>query len=609
MRVIFAIVLMLAVFLIPFRAVSAADFQTDYQVQYLLSEGDRDIKSKVIFVIGITNLRSDAYVKKFSLTFPKNFRISNLKASDDLGPAKAEAQELEDKTQVNVEFTNPQVGKDSKNTFYLEFDQAKLFQVNGAIWEVILPTVEDSAKNSYKVIVNLPPNTERKISIAKPKPDHIAGHQIVWDNPTTKTIYAVFGTTQYYEASLSYHLKNTKITPVFMDVAFPPDTLYQKIFVNSIDPLPIQTFQDDDGNFMGRYALNPSETKDVNFKGIIQVSINPREEVKGPIGSLFELQKPYLLNQSKYWTITSLSKISALKSPEDIFNYVTSNLRYNYAKFGDKNKRLGAQRVLDNPDQAVCVEFTDLFVATAREKGIYSRELEGYGFSSDPQLRPQSLLSDVLHSWPEYYDSGQGLWREVDPTWQNTSGIDYFHSLDLNHITFAIHGKSDFSPYPAGMYKINDSKDVSISVAQTVPVENTDLTIISPTFVQKINDKFNYHTSLSIKNNGNAYLWNIPIEYKTSNIILDQKNSKIISLAPFEKREIALDYRAGTLNDKTSGIISISVNSKSIGEYKIDIMPLYYDVGLRLSILLFFISAGILAVLLYFRRSGLKKKV
>ena len=87
------------------------------------------------------------------------------------------------------------------------------------------------------------------------------------------------------------------------------------------------------------------------------------------------------------------------------------------------------------------MEFTDLFIAIAREKGIYSREIQGYGFSLDQKLQPLSLSSDILHAWPEYYDTKTESWIAVDPTWENTSGINYFSSFDLNHIVFVIHGK------------------------------------------------------------------------------------------------------------------------------------------------------------------------
>ncbi len=78
-------------------------------------------------------------------------------------------------------------------------------------------------------------------------------------------------------------------------------------------------------------------------------------------------------------------------------------------------------------------------------------------------MRPIQDNSDILHSWVEYYDTKKSKWVPIDPTWQDTSHIDYFSSLDFNHIVFAIHGKKADYPYPAGSYKFDaTSKDVYV---------------------------------------------------------------------------------------------------------------------------------------------------
>ncbi|PIP14879.1 hypothetical protein COX47_02840, partial [Candidatus Roizmanbacteria bacterium CG23_combo_of_CG06-09_8_20_14_all_35_49] len=82
-----------------------------------------------------------------------------------------------------------------------------------------------------------------------------------------------------------------------------------------------------------------------------------------------------------------------------------------------------------------------------------------------------------LHAWPEYYDSKSELWKPIDPTWENTSGIDYLSSFDLNHIVFVIHGKKPDYPLPAGMYKIDNSQDISIKPAASYPEEKKEVII------------------------------------------------------------------------------------------------------------------------------------
>ena len=95
----------------------------------------------------------------------------------------------------------------------------------------------------------------------------------------------------------------------------------------------------------------------------------------------------------------------------------------------------------------MCTEFADLFIALARAAGIPAREVNGYGYTTDPQLRPLSLGNNVLHAWPQYWDSVRKVWVSIDPTWgRTTGGVDYFSKLDFNHLAFLTHGLSDSLP-------------------------------------------------------------------------------------------------------------------------------------------------------------------
>ena len=94
------------------------------------------------------------------------------------------------------------------------------------------------------------------------------------------------------------------------------------------------------------------------------------------------------------------------------------------------------------------MEFTDLFITIARSAGIPAREVNGFAYTENPDIQPLSLVNDVLHAWPEYYDSEKGVWIPVDPTWGSTTGgVDYFSKLDLRHFTFVVHGKDSTKPY------------------------------------------------------------------------------------------------------------------------------------------------------------------
>jgi len=577
--------------------VLAADFKTDYQVEYNLSQSQNNLNSQVNFRIKIINLKSEVFVSKFAISFPESFSINNLKTSDDNGFITPKVITDEEKTKIELEFSNPAVGKDSINTFFLNFDQANLFKVNGKVWEVVLPVIENTQNESYKVTVNLPETTDKKISISKPKPDLVSGNKIIWNNPKARTIYAVFGDSQVYQTELTYHLKNDQIYPIFTEIAFPPETSNQKIFLQSINPPPESVRLDEDGNYLGKYFLKPLETRTIIYKSLIEVYSKTRDDAAPYFRTAINQQKNYLLTAKKYWQINKVDLIKNINNPKEIYDFVTSNLKYNYNKINSQNKRLGADNVLSNSDQAVCLEFSDLFVGIAREKGIYSREIEGYGFSLDPKLQPISLSSDILHAWPEYFDSKTENWIAIDPTWGNTSGIDYFSSFDLNHIVFVIHGKTPDYPFAAGMYKIENSRDVLMKPVIDSPIEKKEIIIEGMDFPNTISDKKSYQGKFTIKNNGNSYLWQIPVNLKAKNINIEKEKFIIPVLAPFEKKSILFNFSSQEKNKRIQGVLMVNVLQKQLLEQKINVIPFIYT----LILIIFSVLLGLSILFLIYR--------
>ncbi len=578
-------------FLLLSSDVLAADYQTSYQVDYTAKKQGDQLSTLVNFAIAITNLRSDVYVKQFSVAFPQTFKISNLMVFDDFGQIAPKIVQKDGAIRVDMEFSNPSIGKNTVNTLRLEFNQDNVFKALGNVWEVILPTIQDT-NGSYKVVVHLPDDS-KKISIAKPKPDSVIitpNHErvITWIDPQTKTIYAVFGDKQYYQTQLSYHLSNTRLYPVYTDVAFPPDTSYQKILVNKIEPQPDSVSIDSDGNYLGRYFLKPREEKNILFQGNIVIYPSSREDNREVIARQFRADQYYLLSEKPYWKLpTNFNTSISLTNPSQIYSYVVSKLSYDYQRATSKNERLGAAGVLADPTKAVCVEFTDLYVALARDRGINSREIEGFGYANDPQLRPLSLISDVLHSWPEYYDTTENMWRQIDPTWENTSGIDYFSSLDLNHIAFVIHAKNSDYPLPAGMYKLQDSKDVILNAVDSVPMEYKHVSLTFDKLSETINDTQQYNAQLTVKNLGNVFLWNLPVVLSSDKLNISRP-ATIDELAPMQTISVPFTFRASSKNDKSNTTFIASVSDETISS-NLHIIPFSYQIGLYIAFGLFIV--------------------
>lgn len=585
-------------FFLP-RPVHAQEYKADYDVEYVLQKNGDGLSTLAKFTIKTINLKSDVFVKKFSLSFPKSFAITNLKARDDLGPITPDLSESDSAYTISLEFSQPKVGRGSVNTLYLEFNQNNLFEVNGSIWEVILPTIENRGEGSYQVTVTLPDN-KKKISIAKPKPDSIEGDRIIWTNPKTRTIYAAFGAMQRYDMTLAYNLQNTQITGSKIDVAFPPDMLHQKIYLSSITPRPDTVSVDQDGNYIGTYSLSPKEKKTVIFKGVAELTVSSREDVKAYENNQLARQSRYLLTQTNYWSVSNPTKFESLKTPADIYHFIVQNFKYNYERVtSGESRRMGAEKALQNPTQPVCVEFTDTFVALAREQGIKSREVQGYAISQDSRLRPLSLVRDILHSWPEYYDPQTRSWVSVDPTWESTSGIDYFSSFDLNHIGLAIHGRDSEYPLPAGMYKIDDTRDVSIKTTDDPVSDSANSRIASINLEKKINDTTSHKGTIVVENTGNVFLYNIPVSIGGKNLQIVSAVKAIDVIAPLEKKEISFEYTSLLKNRNGQGSVTARVNNSDTKTVTLSITPFSYTVAIGVGAIVAVIFGLLVAI---FRR-------
>ena len=569
-------------------------FASEYKVTYD-AEYTPDLKGNayVNLNIKLTNPRLDIYIKEYSIIFPKSFEISGVVAKSDIGEVEGKIEDTEKGTKIVMIFTEPdKIDRKTETNITLKYTQKNLFKKLGNVWELTLPAIYSSYDTISNAIFNLPENFN-KISLAKPTPSSISGNKIYWNDIKENSIYALFGDSQFYDINLDYHLKNDKIPKAYFDIAFPPETLYQKIFVNNIDPKPELVYRDEDNNYLGRYFLSYGEKKNIKFNGTIQIMSKPQEELIEYYRNKINVEKKYLLTQKDYWNLGNLvdkEEIKNLKTVEEIYDFVSKKLNYNYKRINKDLKRLGAAEILKNPDLAVCMEFTDLFVAISREKGILSREINGYGFSYEQDFRPSVFISDILHSWPEYYNTQKQIWVPVDPTWENTSKIDYFNSFDLNHIVFAIHGKNTNLPVPAGMYKISDTKDIDVKPSETSPKENKKIKV-SSNLLSEIYEEQNYTGKITIKNTGNTFIKGAKLKINPINIKVNTHEINIDFLAPFEEKVVEISYGSNTKNT-TAGKIQIISDEEIVytNNFKIfskisDLLNKFFGVGLGIIIL------------------------
>lgn len=492
----------------------------------------------------LTNKKPTLYASQYAIEVGSN-QIQNVKVFDRNGAIPANIVNTDKKTSIAISFEDVIVGEGKKRQFTVQFESSDIAIISGNVVEVYIPRFSDLANyDNYKVELRVPERFGQPAR-ANPAPETVEvsnGYTVLnFSQVGDHGITALFGEKQIYDFNLRYHLENPTTSIGLAQIALPPDTSYQKVQYLSLEPKPKELEQDVDGNWIATYEVSAGRETEVQLSGKATIFLVPQDNVPTP-----SVLKDHLTAQ-KYWQ-TEDSRITQIArenpSARGIYDYVVSALTYNFAKVNGPVTRMGASEALSDPLQAACQEFTDLFVAVARAAGIPARRVTGYAYTENSRLRPLSLVDDVLHAWPEYYDANLNQWIAVDPTWGNTTGgLDYFSQLDFNHITFAINGVSDSVPYPAGSYKrtAEQTKDVEVSFGKEEPLPPLD---VSYQFQQKPFwlAPFRNEYQVKITNNTGVAWYNLPLAATAEpSTITVAKLPESITLLPYQTIEVTAE--------------------------------------------------------------------
>ncbi len=531
------IVLCLCILFLFLPPAALADDEFDIAVNSTFDVGDNGI-AKISQTIAITNKAEFIYTPSYAITLGLK-DIRELETFNDQGSVPSTLGEGESGKIIEITFPTKNVGLGRVNKFTVSFETADIAKNKGSIWEVNIPGLSSPDDfSSYNITLNVPKSFGVP-SITKPQKALIESPYYFSKNDLGESgILVIFGESQFYDLTLTYSIANSKILPVKTEIALPAQTSYQDVRINELAPSPSDVYQDDDGNWLAVYNLFPGQTKIIKAKVAVRVYGKP----------VFERGRDTkFLSTLKYWEVQDpeINRLGKeLKTPKAIYDYVVTSLSYNFDKVAEENVRLGAKEALRRKDFAVCLEFTDLFIALARAAGISAREVEGYAYTENSKLRPLSLVKDVLHSWPEYFDENIKTWVMVDPTWGNTThGTDYFTSFDFEHIAFVVKGKDSTYPIPAGGYKINqDSKDVSVifgSSSGFTDILKSEVTAIFPSHVLS---GLAISGVVKIRNTGNMPIENKRVTVK-SPLIPGSWDYTVEKIPPYGEKLIPLEFK------------------------------------------------------------------
>jgi len=558
--------------------ISSVFASTEFSVrQNVAYQFDQNGNCNITHTVTLENKLSNIYATQYSLTITGE-RIQNITALDDQNqPLRTEIdQSTRRLTKATIFFDNPTTGKGKSQTFTFKYSISEYAKKEGQTWRVIVPKIENIENLDDVSLEIRVPNSFGSPSFVSPQNyvyEQTSTEQTIKFNKRSlaqRETMAIFGDVQTFQFTLKYYLENNDSMEKMGSIALPPDTGYQKIYLNNIDPLPEDVEIDSDGNWLAKYRVPANSNLEITVQGLAQIAADPAPPPFPPQNT-----NDYL-NDQLYWEknnprIQELAQ--ELKTPKKIYEFVTQTLQYNFERVKNKNiQRQGAVQALNNPDDVICTEFTDLFIALSRAAGVPAREINGYAYSTNPQLLPLATITDVLHAWPEYWDKSKQLWIQVDPTWENTSNIDYFNKLDMTHLAFVIHGQNSQTPLPAGAYQNQNNLEKNIFVSFATPPDS----IIS----QNLQLHFDLPNKLSPQQEADGYLeinninplaaYNQEIRIWGENIAGEEVNKEITVIPPFGKERVKFTVKNNNILKNREGKVAAAVKAQGQEEQTIN---------------------------------------
>lgn len=614
-KIFFSILLLFLIhnslFIIPIHA--SAEFETSYQVRYQVNPNG---VAQVSQDISLTNKLSNVYATQYTLNF-ESTKITNIRATDEFGTLGIDTTQTEDSTQITLKFNQQVVGTGKTLKFNISYDALDLVSRTGQVWEITVPKLANADEiDNYQLLLAVPSNfgAPAYISpnpVATSQEGNFQVYQFTKNQIAQAGVRAAFGQFQVFDFILNYQLKNDGLMPAKTEISLPPDTAFQKIYYLSLEPKPSNVRVDEDGNWLASYSLSGNQKLNIEAVGKVKLLSQPQKDFPQPDSTT--LQKN--LKAQEFWPIYhSLIQERAikLKTAEEVYDFVVNYLTYDFARVKEGVERQGALMALEKPEQAICMEFTDLFITLSRAIGIPAREINGYAYTTNPKLRPLSLVADVLHSWPEYWDYERKVWVPVDPTWEKTTGgVDYFHKTDLNHFVFAIHGIDSQKPAPAGSYRVDEGGGKNIQVSfgkfEEIPKSKIEAEFVIPKFILAgIKNK----GEIIIYNSGPTAIYNLPTWITGENLgVSVVSDDKTTVIPPFGKQQISLEIKSHDWLKIGQGKISLFLNDEEFSQ-EVKIQSLIWQGVLPLiGLLLLLGSATYFLIKLTLKRRRVTKEV
>lgn len=559
-------------------------FSLSNQTQYSVNEkGETNVTQQVTF----RNVTNEYYVPNYEITTDTD-QILNLQIWDEKQtPVTFETSTLDN--QVKIKFNLQEViGPQKSYHWTMSYQAPEVVSQNGAMTEITIPQIV-SLKDyeNYQLELSVAKKLGQKSFISpSPKTETETDISYVYtfdkESLLKNSVSAAFGAYQLFNFTLKYHLENTENDKVYTEIPLPSDKSNQQVFLEMISPPPQKTYFDGDRNVLGYYELEPKQKVSITVSGYAKVWLLQSDLTQS--GKLSDIPQDIVTSYTSnlpYWEASDLEirtlaesltqdQETVAQKAQAIFDYVSQNLIYNDNRLQENPSRLGAKKALENKDQAVCMEYTDLYIALARSVGIPARELDGYAYNAKQNIG----YIDSLHAWVEVYIPPFG-WLPIDPTWSSTaSSLDYFNKLDTNHLVFVTKGLSSEIPYPPGSYKSNEKEgDILVDFTNEeqkveshiqITLENTTISGEANTNDYRLAGLFPKPFKLQIVNNGPFTLYQGQLQLKSDYFQIKSSELNNLEITPYGVQEVTVNITNPNILKFGSNQIALTFTTKDL---------------------------------------------
>jgi hypothetical protein len=523
--------------------------------------------------VGLKNLSSDCFVSEFNLDVNTD-KVKNISGTDSLGAIQIKLKKKPGTTSIGVKLNEEVIGLGKSTTFTLKYTLVDLAKKEGKIWNLDIPNIATGEKiTSYRLKVIAPASFGDIFSIS-PSPKQksktksstilIFGKEILGKQKVSIS----FGSEQFMTFKIKVPLENKQIFPKKFKVPLPLDSATSRVLIKSMDPRPGKIYMDENGNYLAEYGLSAREFTEVKIGGVVKL-VNERNKFVA-VKTFTEKELEKFKQESRFIQVQNRliqEKAKELGDARKIYEFVVDLLSFETVKVdnGDSERKGAVDALSENPS-VTSLGFVDLFVALSRAAGIPAREVFGVAISDDQSLKPTfvggNLNTNKLHIWAQIYDSEKNMWVDVDPTWGNVLGLDYFGKILPDRFALLYTTSSEGLELLKDLTTLSDNIEVSYSEKKEDFSPKLDFEIV----VDQAVAGFPADLKIILENKKGVSIPNgrLFLEMKNLNLV-GEETSQVDLLLPFEKKTLRFKLRGGEFFGKSEGLIKARFEAKTGG--------------------------------------------